>query len=122
MIEDHQTKLRHQLGCNVEVKSVLVRDLDKARDVNKERTLLTTNPDDILNDPDIDIVVEVMGGIEQAREYILKAFAAKKHVVTANKDLVALHGLELQETASENKCDFFRSEEHTSELQSRGHL
>jgi len=107
MIEDHQTKLRHQLGCNVEVKSVLVRDLDKARDVNKERTLLTTNPDDILNDPDIDIVVEVMGGIEQAREYILKAFAAKKHVVTANKDLVALHGLELQETASENKCDFF---------------
>src|SRR5690625_555849 len=69
--------------------------------------LLTTNPDDILNDPEIDIIVEVMGGIEESYQHILKAFSAKKHVVTANKDLVALHGIELQEAAAKNKCDFY---------------
>lgn len=107
LIENHQKELAHKLGCAVHVKSVLVRNPDKVRDVNLDRTLLTTNPDDILQDPEIDIIVEVMGGIETSYEYILKAFAAKKHVVTANKDLVALHGLELQEAATENKCDFY---------------
>lgn len=107
IIEEHQEKLSHQLGCNVEVKSVLVRSLDKDRGINTDQTFLTTNPDDILNDPEIDIIVEVMGGIEETREYILKAFANKKHVVTANKDLVALHGLELQEVATKNRCDFY---------------
>ncbi|RDW21251.1 homoserine dehydrogenase [Oceanobacillus chungangensis] len=107
LVEEHQEKLVHQLGCGVQVKSVLVRDLEKTREVALDRTFLTSNPDDVLNDPEIDIVVEVMGGIDLAREYILKAFAAKKHVVTANKDLVALHGIELQEAASKNKCDFY---------------
>ncbi|MFC3041704.1 homoserine dehydrogenase [Virgibacillus xinjiangensis] len=107
LIEDHQEKLVHQLGAQVQVKSALVRNPEKARDLDKERTHLTTNPDDVLNDPEIDVIVEVMGGIEQAREYILRAFSAKKHVVTANKDLVALYGKELQEAASKNKCDFF---------------
>lgn len=107
IIKDHQEKLVHQLGSDVQVKSALVRSLDKERDVSLEGTLLTTNPDDILNDPEIDIIVEVMGGIDQTREYILKAFSTKKHVVSANKDLVALHGPELQEAARKNKCDFY---------------
>jgi len=106
-IENHQDKLVHQLGCGVQVKSVLVRDIEKARDVAIGETILTTNPDDVLNDPEIDVIVEVMGGIDLARDYILKAFSAKKHVVTANKDLVALHGPELHKAASRNKCDFF---------------
>lgn len=70
-------------------------------------TQLTADPDAVLGDPEIDVVVEVMGGIEEAREAILKAFAAKKHVVTANKDLVALHGGELHEAAERNKCDLY---------------
>ncbi|RLL42008.1 homoserine dehydrogenase [Oceanobacillus piezotolerans] len=107
LIESHQEKLSHQLGCNVDVKGVLVRDLDKYREVGVDQRILTTNPDDVIQNPEIDIIVEVMGGIELAREYILKAFAAKKHVVTANKDLVALYGPELQEAASNNKCDFY---------------
>ncbi|MFA1820955.1 homoserine dehydrogenase [Virgibacillus oceani] len=107
LIENHQKEIAHKLGCSVQIKSVLVRNPDKARDVNLDRTFLTTNPDDILNDPEIDIIVEVMGGIEESHQHILKAFAAKKHVVTANKDLVALHGLELQEAANQNKCDFY---------------
>ncbi|WP_010529189.1 homoserine dehydrogenase [Lentibacillus jeotgali] len=109
LIEQHQAKLAHQLGCSVHVKSALVRNPNKVRDVNAKTngTLLTTNPDDVLNDPEIDVIVEVMGGIEEARESILKAFEAKKHVVTANKDLVALYGAELHDSAGKNKCDFY---------------
>jgi len=61
----------------------------------------------VLQDPEIDIVIEVIGGIEEAREHIIQALEAKKHVVTANKDLIALHGPELQQKALENKCDLF---------------
>ncbi|RYG74200.1 homoserine dehydrogenase [Lentibacillus lipolyticus] len=109
LIEKHQEKLAHQLGCGVHVKSALVRNPDKARDIGADLngTQMTANPEDVLGDPEIDVVVEVMGGIEEAREAILKAFAAKKHVVTANKDLVALYGGELHEAAERNKCDFF---------------
>jgi len=107
LIENHQEKLVHQLGLSVEVKSVLVRSLDKRRDVDIDVSKLTTEPDDVLNDPEIDIIVEVMGGVDEAKRHILKAFAAKKHVVTANKDLVALHGPELQDAANKNQCDFY---------------
>lgn len=80
LIEQHQAKLAHQLGCNVHVKSALVRNPNKARDVDAKTngTVLTTNRDDVLNDPEIDVIVEVMGGIEEARDSILKAFEAKK--------------------------------------------
>src|SRR5699024_4790905 len=57
--------------------------------------------------PDIYVIVEVMGGIDTAKEYILRSLNAKKHVITANKDLIALHGPELETTAQENNCDLF---------------
>jgi homoserine dehydrogenase len=107
LIEDHQEELVHQIGCGVKIKSVLIRNLEKARSVAVDPTYLTTNPDDVLHDPDIDVVIEVMGGIEHAREYILTAFKNKKHVVTANKDLIALHGAELQQAAADSMCDLF---------------
>lgn len=107
IIQNHQEKLVHQLGTPVEVKRVLVRSLNKTRDVEIPLSALTLSPDEVLNDPEIDVVIEVMGGIEEARKYILQAFAAKKHVITANKDLVALHGPELHAAAEKNKCDFF---------------
>src|SRR5690625_3879300 len=97
----------HQLGCGVKVKSVLVRNIEKARTVDIDENILTTNPNDVLQDPEIDVVVEVMGGVEEARQYLLEAFRAKKHVVTANKDLIALHGPELEEVAAQNGCDLF---------------
>src|SRR5699024_8734067 len=95
IINEHQEKLKHQLGVTVEVKRILVRNLEKAREVDVDPSLLTVNPDDVLNDSEIDVVIEVMGGIDTAKDYILQAFAAKKHVISANKDLVALHGPEL---------------------------
>lgn len=107
LIEDRQKEIVHQLGCNVKVKSVLVRSIEKNRDVEINGQVLTTNPDDVLNDPEIDVIVEVMGGIEETRQYLLSAFKAKKNVVTANKDLIALHGPELQQAANKNGCDLF---------------
>lgn len=107
IIEDHQDKLMHQVGRPVKVKKILVRDIEKYRKSGVEPSLLTTNVDEILNDSDIDIIVEVMGGIEHTRKYLLQAFGNKKHVVTANKDLMALHGGELLKTASENNCDLY---------------
>ena len=68
-------------------------------------SLVTDKWEDVVNDGDIDIVIEVMGGIEPAKTYISEALCHGKHVVTANKDLMAEHGHELLETASEHKCD-----------------
>lgn len=107
IIEDHQEELVHQLGRGVKVDKVLVRNMEKARQIEIDESLLTTNSDDVLKNPNIDVVIEVMGGVDLAREYILEALRAKKHVVTANKDLIALHGPELEEVASENGCDLF---------------
>ncbi|MGJ7920109.1 homoserine dehydrogenase [Neobacillus sp. LXY-4] len=107
IIENHQDKLMHQIGCPVKLKKILVKSLDKQRAVEISPELLTTNEDEVLNDPDIDVVIEVMGGVDNTREYLLKALKNKKHVVTANKDLMAVYGTELHTAASENGCDLF---------------
>lgn len=107
IIENHQDKLMHQVGCPVTIKKVLVQDLTKARLVDLNKPMLTANADDILNDDEIDVVIEVMGGVNEAKEYLLKALRQGKHVVTANKDLMALHGSELLTVASEYGCDLF---------------
>lgn len=107
IIEENQEQLEHQLGIPVKVGKVLIRNLEKAREIEIDQDVLTTNPADVIENPDIDVIVEVMGGVEDAREHILNAFKAKKHVVTANKDLIALYGPELETAASENGCDLF---------------
>lgn len=107
IIKEHQEELVHQLGTGVKVEKVLVRDIEKARQIEVDETILTTDSADVLQNPNIDIIVEVMGGVEDARKYISEALDAKKHVVTANKDLIALHGPELEQKAKENGCDLF---------------
>lgn len=107
LIEDHQEELVHQLGCGLSVNRVLVRDIEKARNANVDASILTTNAEDVINDPNIDVIVEVMGGVEATRELLLQAFKNGKHVITANKDLIALHGPELHKVAEENGCDLY---------------
>ena len=80
--------------------------MEKAKAKVEDASLLTNDWNLILNDPQIDIVIEVMGGIEPARTFILEALRAGKHVVSANKDLIAVHGQELLETAGNEKVDF----------------
>ncbi|GAA0354958.1 homoserine dehydrogenase [Bacillus horti] len=107
IIEQHQEDLKHQTGCDIKVEKILIKSMDKERSVAISPELLTTDYGDILNDPNITIVIEVMGGIEEARTYIAKALQSKKNVITANKDLIALYGGELLTLASENGCDLF---------------
>lgn len=107
IIENHQDKLIHQVGCPVKVKKILVQDIEKDREVSTSGAELTTNVDDILQDPEIDVVIEVIGGVDETKRILLEALRRKKHVVTANKDLMALHGPELLRVAADNSCDLF---------------
>ena len=107
IIKDHQEELEHQLGRKVNVEKVLVRNMEKAREIEYDHSVLTTKAEEVIDNPNIDVIVEVMGGIDIARDYISRSLQAKKHVVTANKDLIALHGPELEAVAFENGCDLF---------------
>ncbi|QCK80907.1 homoserine dehydrogenase [Geobacillus kaustophilus NBRC 102445] len=107
IIENHQEKLMHQVGCPVKVKKILVRDVQKPRDVAVDPSLLTTSAAEVIDDPDIDVIIEVMGGIEETKELLLRALRQGKHVVTANKDLMAVYGSELLRVAAEYRCDLF---------------
>ena len=91
---------------NIAIKQVLVLNPQEPQKITGNFTL-TDKADEILLDPEIDIVIEVMGGIEPACSYIIKALRNGKHVITANKDLLALHGQELLEIAKEEGRDLF---------------
>lgn len=99
-------EMEQKIGAVVEIKKILVRNLKKAAAKIQEPELLTNNWNEIIEDDSIDIVIEVMGGIEPAKTWILEALQAGKHVVTANKDLVASYGSELLDSAAEYRRDF----------------
>src|SRR3989338_4835409 len=84
--------IEQRTGIRLILKKVCVRSLTKKRQVKISRGLLTANPDEIVNDPQIEIVIELIGGLHPAKEIILKALANGKHVVTANKALLAEQG------------------------------
>ncbi len=92
---------RSPLLKEIEIYRVGVRSLDKTRGVDLPTGVLTTDLDSIVSDPEIDIIVELMGGLEPARSLILKAIANKKHVVTANKAVIARYGHEIYSAANE---------------------
>jgi homoserine dehydrogenase len=107
ILKNQYKKIALDTGYEVKVKTVAVRNLEKERDVCVDGVVVTNNVEEVLNDSDIDIVVEVMGGIQETKEIIVKALQNKKHVVTANKDLMAVYGAELLQLAYENNCDLF---------------
>lgn len=94
-------------GYDIEISKILVRDPHKDRGVKVPEGLLTTDIDEILMDDDIKIVVELMGGSEPALDYMLKAMKKKKHVVTANKLVIATQGEGLFETAEKEGVLFY---------------
>lgn len=91
MINANREEYKDRTGAYINIKKVLVRDASKDRP-GYDKAVLTSDFDEILNDKDIDIVVELMGGIHPALEYVTKSLEAGKQVVTANKDLIAEHG------------------------------
>ncbi|MDQ8737387.1 homoserine dehydrogenase [Paenibacillus sp. LHD-38] len=105
IVEGHQEDLASQVGSPIVIEKVLVQNKSKSRNIAIDADKLTEDPWDIIRHPEIDVIVEVMGGIGLAKEYILEALSLGKHVVTANKDLMALHGPEILAKAQENRCD-----------------
>lgn len=94
-LESNQAHIQARTGCSVQIKRALVRDLDKPRRVSLPKEMLTLYPQEVVQDQGIHIVVEVMGGIEPARTLILQSLRSGKHVITANKELLAKCGEEL---------------------------
>lgn len=93
----HEFSLK--VGTEINVKSIAVRDISKKRNFLSNDIKLINRPEEIINDPDIDIVVELMGGEYPAKDYVMKALENGKHVVTANKELIAKHGNEILDYA-----------------------
>ncbi|MBE3590821.1 MAG: homoserine dehydrogenase [Firmicutes bacterium] len=105
LVRLRREKIARLTGRRPAIRRILVRDPAKPRSVPVDPSLFTMRAEDILDDPHIDIVIETIGGIEPARTYILAALRAGKHVVTANKDLMALYGTELLEAAAAAGAD-----------------
>src|SRR5262245_26242658 len=99
ILRDNAELIRHRVGVPIEVVKIAVRDTARDRGLDIPRSLLTDKPSHIVDDPTIDIVVELIGGYEPARELLLAAIANGKHVVTANKALLAVHGGEIHAAA-----------------------
>ena len=95
----NQPKDRHPLVGELELIGIAVRNINKKRDISINDSILTTNPKEIVNNPNIQIVVEVMGGIEPAKSLIIQAIRSGKSVVTANKAVIARYGEEISNEA-----------------------
>jgi len=107
LIENHQEDLVKQTGMAVEIAKILVRDVSKPRSVKVPPDILTDRAEDLLDDPELDVIIEVIGGIDPAREYVQRAIRNGKHVVTANKDLLSTCGAELLTEAAQRGCDLY---------------
>ena len=98
-------RLSEQVGASVTLRKVLVRDANKPRPYPLPAGLLTVNADELFNDPLIDIVIELVGGEQPALDYIRRAILSRKHVVTANKEVIAKNGYKLLSLAAQHGVD-----------------
>ena len=102
-----QPQLARRAGIELCLRKVLVRDVNKPRAVTVAPDLLTADPDELVDDPSIQILVEVAGGDEPMHGYLERAIRSGKHVVTANKVVMAKHGPELLDLAAERNVDVY---------------
>ncbi len=107
ILQGNATEIAHRVGARLVVKKIAVRNLNKPRAVQVERGLLTDNPYEVIDDPEIDILAELIGGVEPAHTYVMRAIERGKHIVTANKEMMAKAGHDLMEAAGERRRDFF---------------
>lgn len=101
LLTQQKQLLTERTGTVLQVKKILVRNPDQKREVTLPKGIVTANPKEILDDPEIQVVVELIGGIEPAGEYVLEAIRRGKQVVTANKALIAAKGKEIFAAARE---------------------
>ncbi|MCJ7438980.1 MAG: homoserine dehydrogenase [Acidimicrobiia bacterium] len=105
LVDEHADLISARAGVGIEIARVVVRDLGRERDGKLPADRFTTDADAVVRDPEIDVVVEVMGGVEPARTLMIDALRAGKPVVTANKELIARHGPELFAVAADAGVD-----------------
>ena len=105
-LEMNKKQIESTTGVSIEITKILEKDVNRKRDITVTPEQFTQNPDDIFLDPSIDIVIELLGGIEPASSFMLKALQNKKHVVTANKAAVAANYDAFMDAARENQVMF----------------
>ncbi|MBW1668294.1 MAG: homoserine dehydrogenase [Deltaproteobacteria bacterium] len=103
VLQKNRDIIRDRVGWEITVKKIADLDISSDRGISIDPDLLTTEAMEVIADPEIQIVVELIGGIDKAKEYILRAMEKGKHVVTANKALLAEHGKEIYEAAEKNE-------------------
>jgi homoserine dehydrogenase len=107
ILQENAQEIAHRVGARLVVKKIAVRSLNKPRAVTVDRSLLTDNPYEVIDDPEIEVLAELIGGVEPAHEYVLRAIRSGKNVVTANKEMMAKAGHDLMEAAGAARRDFF---------------
>ena len=95
VLKRNAEEIARRAGCSIQITMVADKNLELAKKVTKGEATLTDDAFAVINNPEIDIVVELIGGYGVAKEVVLKAIEAGKHVVTANKALLAVHGKEI---------------------------
>jgi len=107
LLEANHQAIARKTGSEIRIVKVLEKEPEKCYALGLKPEQVTSDFAEILNDETINIVVELMGGMEPAFSYIIDAMKKGKHIVSANKDLIAVKGKELFATAEENKVDFY---------------
>jgi homoserine dehydrogenase len=102
---EHRAELARRAGAEVELVRVAVKDASKRREVELDPSIVTTDAWEVVRDPDIDVVVEAIGGVDPALPLLLEAVRSGKHVVTANKELLSTRGKELLDAAEKARVD-----------------
>jgi len=105
LLQENEELIQKRLGARLVIKRIADLDIDTPRIVSVDRNILTTDVNEILDDPEIPIVIELIGGYDYARSFILDAMRKGKHVVTANKALLATHGNEIFAVADEEEVN-----------------
>jgi homoserine dehydrogenase len=95
ILEENKKEIMKRSNYEIEVAKILVKNINKKRDIILPKGILTDNFEDIINDKSIKIVVELVGGRDDAKEYMIRSMKSKKHIVTANKLVIANWGDEL---------------------------
>ena len=105
ILQQNSGVIEKRLGAKLNLKWIADLDIEKDRGVRVDKNILTKDANKVLDDPEVNIIIELIGGYEPAKSFILQALKNKKHVVTANKALLAKNGSEIFETASKNNAD-----------------
>src|SRR5690606_22984932 len=104
---ENRENLARRAQTQIILRKAVARDLSRQRAVDLPEGVLSANVDDVLEDPQINVVVESIGGVDPALDYIRRALSAGKHVVTPNKEVIAKHGPELLELARKNGVNLY---------------